>query len=189
VRTVRGEELRAAASDWADQAFALHSATVEKLMWGRGWLNRSFYRRIFKTLPEHLEVVEARRDGKLVAGAFNVSSAQRLYGRYLGCFEDHPFLHFNVCLYHSIDDCIQRGLSVFEGGAGGEHKMLRGFEPTATYSAHLFLDARLDRPLRAHLQAEAAERRMALARFQADSPIFKAEHGPDAGSAGSGVQP
>jgi predicted N-acyltransferase len=178
VRTVRGEELRAAASDWADQAFALHAATLEKLMWGRGWLNRAFYRRIFATLSEHVEVVEARRNGKLIAGAFNVSSDQRLYGRYWGCFEEHPFLHFNVCLYHSIDDCIQRGLSVFEGGAGGEHKILRGFEPTPTHSAHFFLDPRLDRPLRAHLKSEAAERRAALARFQAESPIFKASTVP-----------
>jgi predicted N-acyltransferase len=178
---VRGEELRAAASDLADQVFALHSATVDKLMWGRRWLNRAFYRRIFRTLPEHLEVVEARREGRLIAGAFNVSSERRLYGRYWGCFEEHPFLHFNVCLYHSIDDCIQRGLSVFEGGAGGEHKILRGFEPTATHSAHLFLDPRLERPLRAHLRAEAAERLASLARFEAQSRIFKA-------AASSGVQ-
>src|SRR5262249_57423986 len=101
---------------------------------------------------------EARNDGRLMAGAFSDASATHLYGRYWGCFEEHRFLHFNVCLYHSIDDCIARGLQVFEGGAGGEHKIARGFEPAETYSAHQFLDARLEQPIRAYLVREACER-------------------------------
>ena len=103
----------------------------------------------YAALQKRTEVLSALlasrgvRAGQVVAGAFNVASATRLYGRYWGCFEDHPFLHFHVCLYHSVDDCIQRGLQVFEGGAGGEHKMSRGFEPSETYSAHAFADPRL----------------------------------------------
>src|SRR5260370_30871214 len=102
-------------------------------------------------MPESIEVVEARRDGNLVAGAFNVATRTHLYGRYWGCIEEHRFLHFNVCLYHSIDECIRRGVQVFEGGAGGEHKLARGFEPAETFSPHTFLDARLQRPLAAHI--------------------------------------
>ena len=77
----------------------------------------------------------------------HVASTTHLYGRYWGCVEDHRFLHFNVCLYHSIDECIRNGTQVFEGGAGGEHKIPRGFEPAETYSAHTFLDPRLEVPL------------------------------------------
>jgi uncharacterized protein len=167
LRTVRGEELAADAATWAKVAHDFHRSTVDKLMWGRPWLNLSFYQRLFTRMPGPLEVVEARREGHFVAGAFNVSSPTRLFGRYWGCHEDHPFLHFHVCLYHSIDDCIARGLQVFEGGAGGEHKMSRGFEPSETFSAHAFTDARLDRAIRDHLVQESAHRAAELAVWRA----------------------
>ena len=173
IRTVRGDELSKAPREWAKAAHELHSSTVRKLMWGRGWLNRAFYDLVFERMPDALEVVEARRDGRLVAGAFNVAGGNRLYGRYWGSFEDHPFLHFNVCLYHSIDECIRRGVHAFEGGAGGEHKLSRGFLPSATWSAHAFLDARLDDAMRRALAAETEERQDSLRRWSAESPILK----------------
>jgi len=173
IRTVRGEELRARSAEVAREAHALHRATIDKLMWGRGWLNQAFYERVFSRLPEHVEMVEARKDGRLVAGAFNVVSTDRLFGRYWGAFEEHPFLHFNVCLYHSIRDCIARGLRAFEGGAGGEHKLSRGFLPAETFSAHAFSDPRLDRAMREALGTELDERRTALAQWLSESPILK----------------
>ncbi len=173
LRTVRGDELKADPKKWARLAHKLHRSTVDKLMWGRRWLNEEFYLAAFAALPEHMELVIAERAGQVVAGAFNVSSATHLFGRYWGCFEEHRFLHFNVCLYHSIDDCIRRGLQVFEGGAGGEHKIPRGFAPSETYSNHLFLDRRLDTPLRAHIAGEAEERARALAEYRERSPIYK----------------
>jgi uncharacterized protein len=173
IRTVRGEELRRDPAGWAKRAHALHRSTVDKLMWGRRWLNEKFYLSAFAEMPDAVEVVGAFRGAELIAGAFNVASPLRLYGRYWGCFEEHPFLHFNVCYYHSIADCIGRGLEVFEGGAGGEHKLSRGFLPTETFSAHAFLDARLDEAMRRALAAETDERRRSLRRWHAESPIFK----------------
>ena len=170
IRTVRGDEL---SPQWAAKAHALHRSTVDKLMWGRRWLNEKFYRLVFESMPEQLEVVAAERDGALVAGAFNVASPTHLYGRYWGAFEEHPFLHFNVCYYHSIAQCIARGVQVFEGGAGGEHKLARGFLPSLTYSAHGFLDARLDEAVRDHLLAETPARTESIARYVSESPIFK----------------
>jgi predicted N-acyltransferase len=175
IRTVRGEELARDWKKWARAAHALHRSTVDKLMWGRRWLNESFYLLAFEKMPDAVEVVAAEREGKLVAGAFNVASPERLYGRYWGCFEEHPFLHFNVCYYHSIADCIARGIQVFEGGAGGEHKLPRGFLPALTHSAHLILDPRLDRAVRDHLRGETEARKESVARYVAQSPIFKAE--------------
>ena len=61
--------------------------------------------------------------------------------------EEHPFLHFEVCFYHSIERCIRDGLSAFEPGHGGEQKLLRGFQPTSTYSAHYFRDPLLGLPI------------------------------------------
>jgi uncharacterized protein len=173
IRTVRGDELSKSPREWAKAVYELHSTTVRKLMWGRGWLNRAFYGLVFERMPEALEVVEARREGRLVAGAFNVAGGNRLYGRYWGTFEEHPFLHFNVCLYHSIDECIRRGVAAFEGGAGGDHKLSRGFLPSETWSAHSFLDLRLDEAMRRALVAETEERRQALRRWSAQSPILK----------------
>lgn len=145
LRTLRGDEV--ARADPA-MVFKLYTATVDQFSWGRRYLTRPFFARILAAMPESVEVVEARRDGEVVAGAFNVASRTHLYGRYWGCFEEHPFLHFNVCYYHSIGECIARGVRVFEGGAGGDHKLSRGFEPTLTRSAHWIAHTGLHRAVR-----------------------------------------
>lgn len=173
LRTVRGSELAADPGRWGRAFHELHRAAVARMPWGRSFLAPGFFERAMAALPGAVELVEARREGRLVAAAFNLSSAERLYGRYWGCSEEHPFLHFNVCLYHSVEDCIRRGLQVFEGGAGGDHKLARGFEPAETWSAHLYLDRRLDRPVRRHLEEERAERRRALERWRAEAPVLK----------------
>jgi predicted N-acyltransferase len=168
IRTIRNP-----GPEWARPAFELHRHTVDKMMWGRRWLNQAFYQRVFARMPENLEVVAAEKDGKLIAGAFNIASKRHLFGRYWGCFEEYKFLHFNVCQYHSIDECIQRGLQVFEGGAGGEHKLVRGFEPAETWSSHASLDPRLDGAVRDYLRREGRERAAELAHWRAQSPVLK----------------
>jgi predicted N-acyltransferase len=166
IRTVRGDELARDPPGWAREVFRLHSASTDRMVWGMRWVNERFYARVLAEMPDAVEVVEARREGRLVAMAFNLASPERLYGRYWGCVEDHPFLHFNVALYHSIEECIRRGVSVFEGGAGGEHKLARGFEPADTWSAHLHLDARLDAAVRRQLAAERPARLLAVSRWR-----------------------
>ncbi|HET7825992.1 MAG TPA: GNAT family N-acetyltransferase, partial [Anaeromyxobacter sp.] len=170
IRTVRGDELARDPAAWARDCFALHRASTDRMAWGMRWVNRRFYERVLATMPDAAEVVEARREGRLVAMAFNLASRSRLYGRYWGAGEDHPFLHFNVALYHSIDECIRRGVEVFEGGAGGEHKLVRGFEPAETFAAHLALDRRLDSAIRRHLAQERGAREDAVQRWRAEHP-------------------
>jgi predicted N-acyltransferase len=170
IRTVRGDELGRDPAGWAERCFALHRASTDRMAWGMRFVNRAFYARVLETMPDAVEVVEARRDGRLVAMAFNLASGTRLYGRYWGAVEHHPFLHFNVALYHSIDECIRRGVRVFEGGAGGEHKLARGFEPAETYTAHVLADVRLDAAVRRHLAAERAERAGAVRQWREAHP-------------------
>jgi predicted N-acyltransferase len=170
VRTVRGDELGREPARWAEECFALHRASTDRMVWGMRWVNRRFYALVLARMPDAVEVVEARRAGRLVGMAFNLASATRLYGRYWGAIEDHPFLHFNVALYHSIEECIRRGVAVFEGGAGGEHKLARGFEPVETYTAHLLADARLDAAVRRHLAAEREQRAGAVRRWRDEHP-------------------
>ena len=106
-------------------------------------------------LPERLELVAARApNGDIVAGAVNFVKGSRLYGRYWGCFKELKHLHFNVCYYEGIARAYEGGLDVFEPGAGGDHKLVRGFEPTLMNSAHYIRSERLAAPIAQYLAAE-----------------------------------
>ena len=111
--------------------------------WGRTYLSKELFRYLSERWGDRLHLVTASEGDCIVAGAFNVIKGDRLYGRYWGCEEQVPFLHFEVCYYQAVDECIRRGLSVFEPGHGGGHKYRRGFEPTLTWSSHWLADPRL----------------------------------------------
>ena len=121
------------------------------------YLNLAFFETIVERFRDRLAWVIARDgSGMPVGGAFNVVKGKRLYGRYWGADADIPFLHFAVCYYEGIRFCIERGLDVFEPGAGGEHKLPRGFVPTITRSAHWIADRRLRGVLEPWLARERA---------------------------------
>ena len=166
LRTLRGDAL---AGVDPDDLYRLYASTVDKYPWGVRFLTRDFFARMLSTFSHACEVVEARRDGRLVAGAFNLVGPRALYGRYWGCLEENPFLHFNVCLYHPVADAISRGLERFEPGAGGEHKLTRGFEPTLTRSAHLLFHPGVDRAVRSFLEHERAAVLAGLPRWRAET--------------------
>ena len=156
-----------------DNVYDFYAATVDKFSWGRHYLNRAFFEEIAARLPGKIEVVLAREGDKLLAGAFNIAGARTLFGRYWGAFEERPFLHFNVCFYHSIEDCIVNKLERFEPGAGGRHKMVRGFEPTITSSAHHLAHPGLDRAVREFLEREREAQLASAAAARADGLAFK----------------
>jgi predicted N-acyltransferase len=134
--------------------FTFYLSTVEKFTWGRQYLNRAFFEEICDKLPGKIEIVLAREGHKILGGAFNLRGEDTLFGRYWGCTEERPFMHFNVCFYHSIEEAILAKLSHFEPGAGGQHKLVRGFEPTVTHSAHHLAHPGLDRAVRDFLERE-----------------------------------
>ncbi len=164
--TLRGDALTPAARQAMLRFY--HGTADRYYPWTRRYLTDRFFELICERMPEHVEVVLASEGDRPIAGAFNVAGAGRLYGRYWGADEARPFLHFHVCYYHSIEDCIARGIAVFEPGAGGEHKLPRGFEPTLTYSAHALTEPRLDAAVRRHLDAERAAVEEAVARGGAE---------------------
>ncbi|WP_199031990.1 GNAT family N-acetyltransferase [Ralstonia sp. ASV6] len=104
------------------------------------YLNLEFFRQIGQTMPENLLLVIASRNGNDIASALLVVDARPeasvMYGRYWGAVEHHPCLHFETAYYQPLTYCIEHGIRTFEGGAQGEHKMARGFQPVATLSAH-----------------------------------------------------
>lgn len=99
-------------------------------------LNEDFFQRIGAALPQHTLLVIASRDGRPIASALNYRTEDALYGRSWGTFEFHSGLHFEACYYQAIEFCIANNIKTFEGGAGGEHKLSRGFLPVTTRSAH-----------------------------------------------------
>ena len=104
--------------------------------WGRPYLTREFFSRIGETMAEQILLVFAMRGDTPIAGALNLFGEGVLFGRNWGCSEYVPFLHFETCYYQAIDFAIARGLDKVEAGAQGEHKLLRGYMPVPTYSAH-----------------------------------------------------
>jgi uncharacterized protein len=109
--------------------------------WGRPYLTRQFFSLLSERMGDKLILMMAMRHGVAIAGALNLIGADTLYGRYWGCSEDVPFLHFELCYYQAIDVAIARGLSRVEAGAQGEHKLARGYVPVPTWSAHYIPNA------------------------------------------------
>jgi len=116
-----------------------------------------FYQILGERFRDRILMVVARRDGEVIASAFNVFKDDMLYGRYWGCAEDIPFLHFEVCYYHPIDECIRRGIRRFSPGAGGGYKYLRAFEPELEHSAHRVYEPRFASLVAHALQEERRE--------------------------------
>ncbi|WP_437873695.1 GNAT family N-acetyltransferase [Sorangium sp. So ce363] len=158
IDTLRGAEIT---PEIVDAMFGFYVSTVEKFAWGRQYLNRAFFEEIAARLrgggaQGGVEIVLAREGKRPIAGALNLAGPTTLYGRYWGASEERPFLHFNVCYYHPVEDCIARGLRRFEPGAGGSHKLVRGFAPSVTHSAHHIAHPRLDAAVREFLVRERA---------------------------------
>jgi predicted N-acyltransferase len=104
--------------------------------WGTPYLTRRFFDIVHESLRDDMLLVLAMRDGVPVAGALNFIGRQALFGRYWGCVEDHPCLHFEVCYYRAMDFAISTGLARVEAGAQGEHKLARGYLPVPIHSLH-----------------------------------------------------
>jgi len=149
--TLTGEALDAQL--WRD-IHALTAGTFHR----RGhehYLSADFFTALARKQPESIMVKLATLHGRSVAAAVFFVGADTLYGRYWGAHEEFHSLHFETCYYQGIEFCIERGLTRFEPGTQGEHKVARGFEPTATWSAHFIADPRFARAIRQYLVEEA----------------------------------
>jgi predicted N-acyltransferase len=122
--------------------------------WGTPYLTRKFFDIAQETLRDDMVLVLAAREGRWVAGALNFIGANALFGRYWGCVEHHPCLHFELCYYQAIDFAIAQGLATVEAGAQGEHKLARGYLPTPTWSLHWMRDQGFANAVGDYLQAE-----------------------------------
>lgn len=125
--------------------------------WGQPYLNRQFFSLLHERMGDKILLIFAKRGNIRVAGAFNIIGQDCLFGRYWGCNEHIPFLHFELSYYQAMDYAIAKKLKVVEAGAQGEHKLVRGYKPITTYSAHYFTHPGLHEAVARYLKHEASQ--------------------------------
>ncbi len=106
----------------------------------RPFLNESFFRLLGENFRHRCSFSLSQMSGKKIAMALFYDKAEKLYGRYWGCFREIPFLHFATCYYYPIAYAIESGITMMDPGFGGEHKTLRGFEDSNAYHYIKFYD-------------------------------------------------
>jgi len=136
-----------------DHFFAFYMDTGSR-KWGRPYLTRKFFSMIGQSMSEQIVLIFARRGERYIAGALNLFGGGVIFGRNWGSLEYVPFLHFETCYYQAIDFAIARRLKRVEAGAQGEHKLLRGYMPVPTYSAHHIVHDGLRRAVGEYLVRE-----------------------------------
>ncbi|MCP8900337.1 GNAT family N-acetyltransferase [Gilvimarinus sp. HB14] len=152
-RTVSGAGI--SADDWAF-FYQMYARTYLKRSGHTGYLNEEFFALLGQHLSEQCVMVIAYLESQPVAASLLLRDSRTLYGRYWGSLAEFDFLHFETCYYQGIDYAIAEGLQRFDGGAQGEHKLARGFEPVLTYSNHWLADERFDEAIVDFLEQEAA---------------------------------
>ncbi|MDQ1093231.1 putative N-acyltransferase [Xanthomonas sacchari] len=133
-------------------------------------LTLDFFSHLARTMPRNLLIFLAMHEDTPVAGAFCLRGGDTLYGRYWGG-EPLPGLHFETCYYQGIEYCLREGLTRFEPGAQGQHKIARGFLPRLVRSRHWIADPGFRVPLAEWCAQERADVRQHAAALQRHSPF------------------
>lgn len=139
--------------------------------WGDPYLNRQFFDLMFQNFRHRLVLVMASDGNKWVGGTFNVVKNNRLFGRYWGTLYNYKNLHFECCFYGLIDYSIKNGVEVFEAGAQGEHKFLRGFAAVPTYSSHLIMNEGANKAISDYLVREREYTDHLIRQYNRQSPL------------------
>jgi predicted N-acyltransferase len=169
-RTVHGDDITAAQ---IERVYRFHALTFAR----HGhvpYLNPEGFARLAARLGRAFMVKLALRGTAPVAAAVFLRGGDTLYGRYWGADADYHSLHFEACYYQGIDYCIEQGLTRFEPGTQGEHKIARGFEAAITWSAHWIEHAGLRAAIAHYLRREAVAIDAYAAEVDAHAPYRSA---------------
>ena len=139
-------------SEWS-ALHALYASTFEKFN-NHAVFTAPCFAELARALGRRMVLFIARDAGQPVALSLCFRSDQVLYGRYWGCSGNYHSLHFELCFYQGIAYCLREGLQRFEPGAGGEHKIARGFTPTVVHSAHWIADPKMRTLIARHLEQQ-----------------------------------
>ena len=181
LRWRRGAELDDAALDAVDRWY--RNTTDQH--GGHDYLRPGFFHRLAETMPDELLIAEVAVGGKPAAGALFLETEAALFGRYWGTDVELELLHFETAYYAGIERCIARGLPRFEAGAQGEHKLVRGFLPSPTWSAHWMRHPGLRAAIDDFLPREAVGVAAHMAELAALGP-YRAEGGDGEGGGEGG---
>ncbi len=151
------------------QMYKFYISTISR-KWGHPYLSLEFFYRIHQTMLKRLVLILAYVDEDCVAGVINFQKGDCLYGRYWGCKGNYRSLHFELCYYQPIEYAILKGISLFEAGAQGEHKIQRGFLPELTYSAHWVEHPGFRSSISNFLEQEKVSIRQGIKEFSPHSP-------------------
>ena len=152
IKTVRGKEV----SQYSDLMYEFYLSTIDK-KWSHDYLTPSFFKKIFHSMTEEIVLFIAFKNKEAIAATLNFHKGNSLFGRYWGCTEEVPNLHFELCYYQPIEYAIANKIQLFEAGAQGEHKIQRGFIPSYTYSAHLLPNHQLGNAVKDFINREAQQ--------------------------------
>lgn len=151
IATLRGAELT---GEQLRFVYRVHAATFHA-HGHEPYLNLAFFQEIAGTLGDALMVKLALHGTEPVAAAVFIVGPDALFGRYWGARGNHHSLHFELCYHQGVEFCIEHGLSRFEPGTQGEHKIARGFVPSQSWSAHYIADERFRAAIADFLRQEA----------------------------------
>ncbi|MBS0344311.1 MAG: N-acetyltransferase [Proteobacteria bacterium] len=159
-RWARGKDI--SAEDWA--FFYRCYARTYREHGNPPYLTPAFFQQMARTMPEAWLLFIAEREGRPIASSLIALSQdgdkpgvpEVAYGRYWGAMERVDCLHFEACYYQPLQWCIEHGVSRFEGGAQGEHKMARALMPVRTASAHWLAHPSFADAVERFLQREGA---------------------------------
>ncbi|GFE68826.1 GNAT family N-acetyltransferase [Chroococcus sp. FPU101] len=143
IKTLAGEEIP---HHLFPLIYRFYSNTCDKFYWGSKYLTHKFFEQLYPNYLERVVLIAAYRDEnehKPIGLSFCLRKDNNFYGRYWGAFEEYDCLHFEACYYQPIEWAISQGITMFDPGAGGQHKKRRGFPATANHSLHRFYHPRM----------------------------------------------
>ena len=149
--------------EW-QRVYELHASTFHR-HGHEPYLNPGFFAEVARQEAIAPRVLLARHHGDIIATAIFFEGREALYGRYWGAAGEFHSLHFEACYHQGIEYCIAKGLTRFEPGTQGEHKIARGFSPTLTASAHFIREARF----RTAIERYLVDERAAIRAYAADA--------------------
>lgn len=150
--------------------------------WGCKFLTAAFFEGLFARLRHRLLLVAAfenHQRARPLGMSLLITKGNHLYGRYWGNSKKIDSLHFNVCYYQPIEWAISHGIHHFDPGAGGGHKIRRGFGAVANYSLHRFADLRLRRIMQANMDAINRRQQQQINALNQQLPFAVRSDSPD----------
>ncbi len=122
--------------------------------WGSKYLTTKFFEQLNnEDIKKNLVLFNAHRGNpkEPVAMSLCLTNGRKLWGRYWGSQEEIANLHFELCYYSPLAWAIEKGIKQFDPGAGGKHKLRRGFKAVPCHSLHRWYNTNMNSIIKPYL--------------------------------------